>query len=123
MIWLSLRALVELERGCSCCCRIGLRAKGSATHPRLRVKVLEPVFHRRNPTQIIGHMLLADGAHGNGFPFTVLDGRSKNGRAQKNPLAVMPKRAVPKIGEMGLALVKPIMDRQIVLRFAAKQPR
>src|SRR5215471_16771441 len=116
------RPLIEGHGGCFRC-RCGLRAEGRAPHPWLRLDMPQPIFYRRNPTEIVGHVLLANGAHGNGLAVTVLYGRSKNGGAQKNPLAVMAKRAVPKIGEMGLAFIKPIVDCQIVLRLAAKEPR
>jgi hypothetical protein len=33
-------------------------------------------------------------------------------------LAVMPKRSVPKVSQMSLALVEPVMDRQVILWFA-----
>ena len=85
-----------------CCCRVCLRAKSSAAHPRLRLNMLEPIFRRRDPTQIIGDMLLANSAYGNEFTFTVLYGRSKNRCTQKNTLAVMSKSAVPKVGKMSL---------------------
>jgi hypothetical protein len=66
-------------------------------------------------------VLLADRAHGNAPAVTVLDGRSENLCTQKDILAVMPKRAVPKVGEVRFALIKQIVNRQIILWLAAEQ--
>jgi len=67
-IWFSLRPLIELKGDYFCCCRVCLRAKRSAAHPRLRLNMLEPIFRRRDPTQIIGDMLLANSAYGTSLP-------------------------------------------------------
>jgi len=85
--------------------------------------MLKPILYRRNPAQIVGHVLLANRSHGNVLAVAVLDRRSKNGGAQEDALAVMPQRAVAEIGEVRLALVKPVMDCEVVLRFAAEQLR
>jgi len=85
--------------------------------------MLEPIFHRGNPAQIVGHVLLADGSHWNAFTVTVLYRRSENRCAQEDTFAVVPERAVSEIAEVRLALVKPVMDRKVVFRLAAKQPR
>jgi len=62
--------------------------------------MLEPIFRRRDPTQIIGDVLLANLR--DEFTLTVRYGGSKNRCTQKNTLAVMSKSAVPKVGKMSL---------------------
>jgi hypothetical protein len=85
--------------------------------------MLEPIFHGGNPTEIIDHVLLANGSHRNMFAVTVRYRRSENGRTQEDTFAVMPECSVSKIGEVRFALIKPIMDRKVVFGLAAKQPR
>jgi hypothetical protein len=119
----GLRPIIKLDGSSLRSGSICLGAEGRAAHPRLWLNMLEPIFHGGNPTEIIGHVLLANGSHRNMFAITVRYRRSKNGRAQEDTFAVMPECSVSKIGEVRLALIKPIMDRKVVFGFAAKQPR
>ena len=66
-------------------------------------------------------MLFANRANRHALPFRILDSGSENRLAQEDSFAVMSKRAVSQIGDMRLALVEPIVDREIVFRFTAEQ--
>ena len=49
--------------------------------------------------------------------------RAEHARADEDALTVVTERPVADIGEMRLALVEPVMDREIIFRSAAEQLR
>jgi hypothetical protein len=85
--------------------------------------MLQPVLDRRYPTEIILDVLFADRPYRDGFSKAIGQRRSEDRFAKEDAFAVMAKRSVPDICDMGLALIKPAMDGQIVSRFTAKQAR
>jgi hypothetical protein len=82
--------------------------------------MLKPVFHRRYPTEIVGHVLLTNGSHGDLLAVAVPYRRSKNSSAHEDTFAVMPQGAMPEVGKVRLAFIKPIMQRQVIFGLAAE---
>jgi hypothetical protein len=82
--------------------------------------MLEPILHGWYPAQIVGHVLLADGSHGNVFTVAVPYCGSKNRGAHEDAFTVVPKRPVTEVSEVCLAFIKPIMEYKIVFRFTAE---
>ena len=76
--------------------------------------MLQPVLDRRYPAKIVLYVLLADGSDRNGLAEAICERRSKDRLTQKNAFAMVSKRAMAHIGNVRLALVEPIMDRQVV---------
>jgi hypothetical protein len=50
----------------------------------------------------------------------VVDGNTKDAFGEENPFGVMTEGAVAEVGEKRLRLVKPMVDREVVLGFAAE---
>jgi hypothetical protein len=67
-------------------------------------------------------MLLPDIAHWNSLAFAVGDRDSEDALAQEDSLSMVPKRAMPEVCEEGFGLIKPVVDWQVVLGFAAESP-
>jgi len=65
-------------------------------------------------------MLFSDVTHRHLFAFAVGDGNAEDALTQEDPLAVVPKIAMPEIREVSFALIKPEVDREVVLSPAAK---
>src|SRR5262249_47383850 len=96
-LWLQLglHPITGVHAACLPTRGLRLRPKRRASHPRLRLNMLQPILDRRNPAEIVGHVLLADRSHRNLLAVAVLERRAKNGRAQEDAFAVMPQRAMP----------------------------
>src|ERR1700722_5846793 len=60
-------------------------------------------------------MLFSDIAHRNLSAFAVGDCDAENPLAQEDSLCVVPKSTMPEISHQSLRLIKPVVDRQIVL--------
>jgi hypothetical protein len=67
-------------------------------------------------------MLFSDVAHRYGLAFVVHDYDPENVLAQEDSFSMVPKSTMPEIWEEGFGLIKPIVDWQVVLRFAAESP-
>jgi hypothetical protein len=68
-------------------------------------------------------VLFAHIANGNQFSLAVLDGHAKQPLAQENTLSVVAKSTVMEVGEKGFRLIKPIVNRDVVLSLSAEYPR
>jgi hypothetical protein len=102
---------------------IVLRAEQGTPHPGLHLDVLEPILYRWYPAQVVFDVLFADGAYRHLLPVTVGDCRAENSCTQEDAFAVMAECPVAEIGNVCLALVKPVMNFQIVFRHTAEKPR
>lgn len=91
-----------------------------AVHPTFGIDSRQPILSRRDPPEVLSHMLFSDVADGNLDAVVVADYKSEKAFCQKDTLGVMAKRAVAEVREKRLRFVKPAMDRQIVLGFAAE---
>ncbi len=65
-------------------------------------------------------MLFSDVAHWHLLAFAVGDGDTEDALTQENSFGVVPKTAVSEIRNESFRLIKPVVDRQIVLGLAAK---
>lgn len=61
-------------------------------------------------------MLLADQPDRHGLAVAVGEGDAEDVLAEEDALAVMPQGAVAQVGQMGLALVEPIVDGEVVIK-------
>jgi hypothetical protein len=68
-------------------------------------------------------MLFSDIPHRHLFAFAVGDCPTEDALAQENSFCMMPKSAMPEIREVRFGLVKPVMDPDVVLGFAANFSR
>src|SRR5262249_47504259 len=100
-----------------------LRAERRTPHPRLELKVFQPVLDRRNPAEIVLDVLLADGADRNRLADAVRQRRPEDRLAQEDAFAVVAERAMAHVGDVRLALVEPVVDREVVARLTAEQAR
>jgi hypothetical protein len=75
---------------------VRLWTKWRSAHPGLKLQVLQPVFYRRDPAEVILDMLLADGPNRNDLADTVRQRRA-------NAFAVMAKGTMADVsaGESG----------------------
>jgi hypothetical protein len=65
-------------------------------------------------------MLFSDVAHRNLFAFAVGDCDTEDALPQEDSLGVVSKSAMPEIRNESFRLIKPVVDRQVVLSFAAE---
>ena len=65
-------------------------------------------------------MLFPDVTHRNLLAFTVSDCDTEDALTQEDSFGMVPKTAVPEIRDEGFRLIKPVVDRQVVLGLAAK---
>lgn len=77
--------------------------------------MLEPILHRRNKPTIFAHMLFANEPNRNSATITVGDRRTENLFTHKNPFGMVPKGAVTIIRHHLFGLIKPVVDRKIIL--------
>ena len=87
----------------------------ASQHPGLWRDEPRPVRKRGNEAEVLANVLLADQTDWNSTGVGIHDGRAEQGFEHENALGVMPQRAVPGIGEDGLRLVEPLVERQVVV--------
>src|SRR6266700_1061950 len=89
-------------------------------HPALRLNPREPIRRGRDPPQIFFDVLFSHIPHWNLFSLAVSDSHTEQPLCEENSLGMMAKRAMPEVRKECLRFVKPVVDRQIIFRFATK---
>src|SRR5207253_5757666 len=93
----------------------------TSRHPRLLANVAQPIRDGWDKTAaVFFNMLFADIAHWHFATGRVFDHMTEHSFGLKNSLGVMTKRAMSEISECLFCGIKPIMDSEIILRFAAE---
>jgi hypothetical protein len=91
-----------------------------AIHPTLGADPREPFLDSWKPSEVFFHMLFSEVANRNGGTVKVRDGDAKDAFGEENPFGVMAQGAVAEVWEESLRFVKPTVDREVVLEFAAE---
>jgi len=89
-------------------------------HPAFRLDLRKPILCCGNSPQVLPHMLFPNVADWNLDSVIIVDGNTKDAFGEENPFGVMTEGAVAKVGENRLRLVKPMVDREVILGFAAE---
>jgi hypothetical protein len=88
-------------------------------HPTLGLNLPEPVLNRGNPAEVFKYVLLADEPDWDYPAGRDHDRGAKNIFQHEDARGVMPEGSVPKISHVLLAGVEPLVQVQIIARFAA----
>jgi hypothetical protein len=89
-------------------------------HPPLRFDLCKPILRCGNVPKIFLDVLFAHIANGDQLSLAVFNGHAEQLLAQENALRVVAKSAVTKVGQKSFRLVKPGMNRKIVLGLSAE---
>jgi hypothetical protein len=89
-------------------------------HPAFRLDLRKPILRCWNSPQVFPYMLFPDVANWNLGSFMVADGDAKDAFGEENPFGVMAQGAVAEVWEESFRFVKPTVDREVVLEFAAE---
>ena len=91
-----------------------------AVHPTLGADPRQPFLDSWKSSEVFFHMLFSEVANRNGGTVKVRDGDAKDAFGEENPFGVMAQGAVAEVWEEGFRFVKPTVDREVVLEFAAE---
>src|SRR6266852_3316528 len=89
-------------------------------HPTLWLDLQEPILSGGNAAQIFLDVLFPHIADGNLLAIAVHDGHTKQLLRQENAFGVVAKSSVTEVREEGFRLIKPVVNRKIVLGLSAE---
>lgn len=94
-----------------------------AIHPGLHLDrgLAEALFKRGNEAEVLDDMLFQDGPQRQLLAVGGADQRfAKDLLSKEDAPGVMQHQAVPRVGQVGLRVIHPFVERQVVIGFAAK---
>lgn len=102
------------------CLGFGVGVLGCAVHPILLGDAAAPILKRRDEAHVLTDMLLTYVSGGYYRSVAVGEGHTELLLTGKDALGVVPKDAVSGVCEVSFALIKPVVDLNVILGLTAE---